>query len=176
MVPQFTGHFFWVYPKEGVSHFQRQLQYVVICSIIFHTTISPLSPLHLYQSVSYYQRHLEVMVKEGDDLRQDQLGILGFHRIPRYPARSGKITLVLKIGFQMSSRTEEFIFCHLFSRIQLLHVATHLLPWDGFMSGVLNTEACPAAHYSHGFDPEEIRCLAQWQRGLSHCLRIRTPK
>lgn len=29
------------------------------------------------------------------------------------------------------------------------------------MSGVLNTEACPAAHYSDGFDPEEIRCLAQ---------------
>ena len=50
-VPQFTGHS-GVYPEKCIP-FSDTVQYVVICSIIFHTTISPLSPLHLYQSVSY---------------------------------------------------------------------------------------------------------------------------
>lgn len=74
----------------------------------------------------------------------------------------------------MSSRTEEFIFFHLFSRIQLLHTSRH---------GMASCLGC--------WTPRLVLQLIilmdsilkrygasrkGWQRGLSHCLRIRDPQ
>lgn len=105
---------------KSVSHFQTQYN-MLLYVLSYSTPLYLHYPHYICINLYHIHSHLEVMVKEGDDLRQDQLGILGFRGI-RQDRWSWN---VLKIGFQMSSRTEEFIFFHLFSRIQLLHTSRH---------------------------------------------------